>query len=54
MGTYHRSRSDMVVAVRASEDWKQEWNDVHLKTYQYLFYFSTNTFILCPDFVTSG
>lgn len=33
---------------------KSQWNDIHSKTYQYLFYFSGNSFILCTDFVTSG
>ena len=33
---------------------KYQWNEIHFKTYQYLFYFSGNNFILCPDFVTSG
>lgn len=33
---------------------KYQWNDIHFETYQYLFYFSGNNFILCPDFITSG
>ena len=29
---------------------KYQWNEIHFKTYQYLFYFSGNSFILCADF----
>lgn len=48
--TSRKKKNEACFAVKE----KYQWNEIHFKTYQYLFYFSGNNFILCPDFVTSG